>query len=148
MQPTKVLFPSLLNALPYPKMTLFSHFFRSFKRKQNTHHPLRGSAVVQKWMGGVGATYAILKKRLSKTFFYDYIFILRNFCHRIDENRMFLGFLWSETNYTRVLTFCRAIVTLYGNWCVFCFVLFCFVVVVVVVVVVVFLWKEGTKTYT
>ena len=32
-------------------------------------------------------------------FTYIYLFILRNISHRHGENRMFLGFLWSKTNF-------------------------------------------------
>ena len=39
-------------------------------------------------------------------FFYVYLFILRNFCHRPGENRMFLKILLSKTNFTFFLFSC------------------------------------------
>ena len=57
-------------------------------------------------MGCNCANHAILKNKIRFSFlipnliFYALLFILRNFCHRPNENWMFLEFLWSKTNFT------------------------------------------------
>ena len=117
----KVFSLTLLNAILYPKMTsghcfciISAHYCDKY-----THHPPRafagGRVVVQKFVyRGVGATRGILKKKKNGFFIFFFsfffffnpklisyvkLFILRNFCHWPNENRMFLGFLWSTTNF-------------------------------------------------
>ena len=80
--------------------TCFSILSTHFSDK-NTNHLPSDMVIVQKWVCWEGgwSTHPKLQNYFWSHIFHSKLFLLRHFCHRTGENRMFQEFLWSMTSF-------------------------------------------------